>query len=183
MSRVGKKAIILPEKVQFNFDDSTRAVKVTGPLGELSFRVHPQVRLDVQPGQVTVTVENEEDSKQRALWGTTQAVLSNLVEGVTQGFTKEVELNGVGFKMELDGTKKNLTVYIGYSHPVKVDVPEGVQLDLQKNTLSGKSINKELLGNFFTNLHDLKPCDPYKQKGFRFPGRYYLKKVGKKASK
>jgi large subunit ribosomal protein L6 len=183
MSRVGKKPIVIPEKVQFTFDEATRAVKVVGPLGELGFKIHQDVQLEISDGQVLVKVGNEEDSKQRALWGTTQAILSNLVEGVTKGFNQEVELSGVGFKMELDGSKKNLSVYIGYSHPVKVEVPEGIQLDLQKNTLTGKSIDKQLIGNFFTNLHDLKPCDPYKQKGFRFPGRYYLKKVGKKAGK
>ncbi len=183
MSRIGKKPIVLPSGVQFNFDKDTRAVKVTGPLGELGFRVHPRVELDIQESQVIISVQKENDSKQRALWGTTQAILTNLVEGVTQGFSKQVELNGVGFKMELDSSKKHLTVYIGYSHPVKVEVPDGIELDLQKNTLSGKSIDKQLIGNFFTNLHDMKPCDPYKQKGFRFPGRFYQKKVGKKASK
>lgn len=183
MSRVGKKIITIPEKVKFNFDKATGSVTVSGPLGELFFKIHDQIILEISEKEVKVKVLDELDGKQRALWGTTQAILQNMVEGVNTGFNKEVELNGVGFKMELQASQKNLIVYIGFSHPINVNIPDGIQLDLQKNKLTGKSADKQLIGNFFTNLHDMKPCDPYKQKGFKFPDRHYLKKVGKKAGK
>jgi large subunit ribosomal protein L6 len=104
-----------------------------------------------------------------------------MVIGVSTGFTKELELNGVGYKMELSG--QTLTVYIGFSHPVKLDIHPAIKLSLNKNLLSGTSYDKQLLNNFFGNLHEMKPCDPYKHKGFKFPGRFYIKKVGKKGGK
>jgi large subunit ribosomal protein L6 len=183
MSRVGKKPITLPAKVQVEFDQENRIIKVVGPLGSLSFKVHPKVNVVIEPSEVKVLVENPEDKKQRALWGTYRAVIANLIQGVTSGFTKELELNGVGYKMELQAAHKKLVVYIGLSHPVTVAIPDGVTLDLQKNKLIGQSIDKQLIGDFFASLHNLKPCDPYKQKGFRFPNKFYLKKAGKKAGK
>lgn len=187
MSRVGKKAIIIPEKVRVSFDDSARVVEISGPLGTLVCKLHEQVLLDVSDGTLRVRVVDESDRKQRAIWGTTRAVLQNLVTGVSVGFSKEVELDGVGYKMELQAAEKNLMVYVGFSHPVKVTIPDGISLDLQKQksalVLVGKSADKQLLGNFFASLHNLRPCDPYKQKGFRFAGKHYLKKVGKKSGK
>jgi len=100
-----------------------------------------------------------------------------MVQGVATGYNKELELNGVGFRMELG---KQLILYIGYSHPVNVDIPDDIKLTLEKNVLKGTSIDKQSLGNFFSYVHNLKPCDVYKQKGFKFPGRFYRKKVGKK---
>jgi len=183
MSRVGKKSITLPAKVQVKFDQENRIIQVVGPLGSLSFKIHPKVNVVVEPSEVKVLVENPEDKKQRALWGTYRAVIANLIQGVTSGFTKELELNGVGYKMELQAAQKKLVVYIGLSHPVTVAIPDGITLDLQKNKLIGQSIDKQLIGDFFASLHNLKPCDPYKQKGFRFPNKFYLKKAGKKAGK
>jgi len=183
MSRIGKKPISLPTKVQVEFDRDSRVVKVSGPLGSLSFKIHPKVDVVVDTSEIKVLVENSDDKKQRALWGTYRAIIANLVQGVTSGFTKELELNGVGYKMELQAAQKKLVVYIGFSHPVTVTIPDGITLDLQKNKLVGKSIDKHLIGDFFASLHNLKPCDPYKQKGFRFPDKFYLKKAGKKAGK
>ncbi len=183
MSRIGKKTILLPNTVQLSFDENTNVIKVVGPLGELQFKLHPKVKVSIESNQANVSVEDANDRKQRAIWGTSRAIINNMVQGVTTGFAKEVELNGVGFKMDLQSAQKKLVVHIGFSHPVYVDIPDGIQLSLEKNKLIGKSIDKQLIGNFFTNLHNMKPCDPYKQKGFRFPDRYYLKKVGKKAGK
>ncbi len=183
MSRIGKKVILVPNTAQLAFDENTNVIRVIGPLGELQFKLHPRVKLNVENNQVSVSIEDKNDRKQRAIWGTSRAIINNMIQGVTTGFSKEVELNGVGFKMELQSNQKKLVVYIGFSHPVYVDIPDGIQLSLEKNKLVGKSIDKQLIGDFFANLHNMKPCDPYKQKGFRFPGKYYLKKVGKKAGK
>lgn len=181
MSRIGKKIIKLPSGVTVDFNKQTGETKVKGKLGELSETFLPFVGVNIEGDIVNVTIEDESDSKQNAIWGTSRALLANMVEGVTNGYSKEVELNGVGYRMELAG--QNLTLYIGFSHSVKITAPKEIKLELQKNLLKGTSIDKQLIGNFFTNIHDMKPCEPYKHKGFKFPGRFYAKKVGKKAGK
>ncbi len=175
MSRVGKKIIEIPSNVEVKVDGKTVVVK--GALGELTKEFTDLVTITVDNSTVQVGVLDEKSKKSRAIWGTTRALIQNMIIGVSAGFTKQVELNGVGYRMEL-GTE--LTLFIGFSHPVKVVIPEGLQLKLEKNVLSGTSNDKQLIGSFFSNVHDMKPCDPYKQKGFKFPGRFYIKKVGKR---
>ncbi len=179
MSRVGKKIISTDQNVDISVNDNLVTVK--GPKGTLSITTLPFVTVNLDNNTVNVSVENSKEKFQRAIWGTTRALINNMILGVTEGFKKELELNGVGYKMELVG--QNLTVYIGFSHPVVLVVPEPIKLELAKNVLSGTSYDKQLLNNFFGNLHEMKPCDPYKQKGFKFPGRFYIKKVGKKSGK
>jgi large subunit ribosomal protein L6 len=178
MSRIGKKQIVLPAGVTLNYSPENRLVEVSGPLGKLSQTIQPFVSLKMDGDRVSVLVDRPDTKYQAAIWGTTRAIINNMVDGVSKGFSKEMELNGVGYKMELGS---ELILYIGYSHPVKVTIPQGITLTLNKNVLSGKSIDKQLLGNFFTNVHNMKPCDVYKQKGFKFPDRFYRKKAGKKA--
>jgi large subunit ribosomal protein L6 len=177
MSRVGKQPITIPSGVNVNFDTNTRNFDVSGPLGKLSFVVSKLVSLNIEPSLLTLSVENPEDKFDKAIWGTTRAIIQNLVEGVTVGFSKQVELNGVGYRMEL---ASDLTLFIGFSHPVKVQIPKEISLTLEKNVLKGKSLDKQLIGNFFSTIHNMKPCDVYKQKGFKFPDRFYPKKIGKK---
>lgn len=178
MSRIGKKIITIPNSVTFNFDEINRVVLVRGPLGELKLdKISKVISFAEQDNILSVKILDETNSLQKAVWGTTRALVSNLIEGVTTGFKKELELNGVGYKMELN---TNLTLYIGFSHPVVLDIPTGIKLSLNKNVLSGESIDKHLIGDFFTNVHNMKPCEVYKHKGFKFPGRVYRKKVGKK---
>ena len=177
MSRVGKQPITIPSGVNVNFDTNTRNFDVSGPLGKLSFVVSKLVSLNIEQSLLTLSVENPEDKFDKAIWGTTRAIIQNLVEGVTVGFSKQVELNGVGYRMEL---ASDLTLFIGFSHPVKVQIPKEISLTLEKNVLKGKSLDKQLIGNFFSTIHNMKPCDVYKQKGFKFPDRFYPKKIGKK---
>jgi large subunit ribosomal protein L6 len=176
MSRVGKKIITLPSSVTVDVSDNV--VKVNGSKGSLSLQVKPFIKVDIKDGVLSLTIDNEGDKFQKAIWGTTRALINNNVVGVTDGFKKEMELNGVGYRMEL-GT--DLILYIGFSHPVVVKIPPQIKLTLNKNVLIGESIDKQILGDFFTTIHDMKPCDVYKQKGFKFPNRFYRKKVGKKA--
>lgn len=176
MSRVGKEPIKVPQGIKVEYDEKSRKVKVTSSKGELEYVLPESIGYKEEEGSISLFVEKENKTA-KAMWGTARAMVNNMIQGLTEGFSKELELNGVGYKMEL---KDKLIIYIGYSHPVVVKVPEEVKLNLQKNVLKGESINKELLGNFFANIHNLKPCDPYKQKGFKYPGRYYQKKVGKK---
>ncbi len=178
MSRIGKKPIAIPSGVTVQIDDNTRIIKVSGVLGHLEQKFHTDVVFDIQGNEVKVTVPNPTNTRQRSMWGTSQAILSNMIQGVSTGYTKSLELNGVGFKMELSN---DLTLYIGFSHSVKVVIPNGIKLTLAKNVLSGTSTDKQLLGDFFMNVFKLKPCDVYKHKGFKFPGAFYRKKVGKKS--
>lgn len=178
MSRIGKKIIVLPSNVELKYDEQTRLISVKGPLGELVRTISDCVLISNENGNITIAVKDENDRKQKAIWGTSRAVINNMIVGVSTGFNKTVELNGVGFRMELTPTV--LTLYIGFSHPVLVEIPPLVKLTLTKNVLSGTSIDKELIGDFFSSVHNRKICDPYKQKGFKFPGRFYRKKVVKK---
>lgn len=179
MSRIGKKIIAIPAGVNVNFDPKTNIIKVKGVLGELSCPILPFVILKIEPTEIQLEIQNPQEKKQKAMWGTTRALIANLVEGVTKGFEKQLELNGVGYKMELTG--QNLTLYIGFSHTVKINVPTGIKLTLNKNLLSGICNDKQQIGNFFAHIFKLKPCDVYKHKGFKFPGVFYRKKVVKKS--
>ena len=179
MSRIGKKLIPIPAGVTVNFDPKTLLLIIKGPLGELSHTIHPFVNFTYQNNEIEIAVKNNEEKKQKAIWGTSRAIVANMVDGVTKGFEKSIELNGVGYKMELAG--QNLTLYIGFSHTVKIDVPTGINLTLNKKLLSGVCNDKQQIGNFFANIFKLKPCDVYKHKGFKFPGTFYRKKVVKKS--
>jgi large subunit ribosomal protein L6 len=176
MSRVGKNPVVLSTNIDVKYNDSDRVLIVKGPLGELKFNVSKLVDLEITKEQILCTIKDPGDKYERALWGTTRAIIQNMVTGVSTGFNKELELNGVGYKMEL-GTQ--LVLYIGYSHSVILDIPEGIKLVLEKNVLKGEGIDKANVGNFFAKIHNMKPCDPYKQKGFKYPGRFYKKKQGK----
>ncbi len=178
MSRIGKKTIVLPGKVEFNYNADTNLVEVKGPLGKLSLTLDKHVTIKQEGENVNLVVENETNKFQRAIWGTNRALVYNMIVGVTEGFKKDMELNGVGYKMELTGDL--LTLYIGFSHTVPVKVPSAIKLTLVKNLLTGHSSDNQLIGNFFNTIHNMKPCDPYKGKGFKFPGRFYRRKVVKK---
>lgn len=179
MSRVGKKLIPINSAITFKQDGNT--VTVSGKNGSLSASFLDFVKVEHTASDIVISVTDPDNKFQRANWGTARAIISNMVTGVETGFTKELELNGVGFKMELVG--QNLTLYVGFSHTVKLIASDAIKLTLVKNLLTGTSYDKQMLNNFFGNIHEMKPCDPYKHKGFKFPGRFYIKKVGKKGGK
>ena len=179
MSRIGKQTITVPSGVEVKHDQATNVINVKGKLGELSETFLPFVSFDIADTEINVNVEDESVKFQKAMWGTSRANLANMIIGVSEGFSKVLTLDGVGYKMALQGDK--LILNIGFSHQVEVAVPAEIKLELDKNTLKGTSLNKQMIGEFFTKVHDMKPCEPYKHKGFKFPDRYYPKKVGKKA--
>jgi large subunit ribosomal protein L6 len=181
MSRIGKKIIEVPAEVSVTVDKSTNTVSVRGKLGELQETILPFVTVTHEGTQITLTIEKENDKFQRSIWGTSRALISNMVVGVSEGYKKDVELNGVGYRMEIVG--KDLKLAIGFSHPVIVPIPAEVKVVIDKNLLTATSYHKQILGHFVQYVHDLKPCDPYKHKGFKYPGKYYPKKVGKKMAK
>jgi large subunit ribosomal protein L6 len=178
MSRIGKLPIKFDNsKITIDYSTNSRVFTVKGPLGVNTFKINPLVNVEIKESEVIVSVKNPNNKRERSLWGTYRSVINNLIAGVISGFNKKLELNGVGFKMEL--TDK-LILYVGFSHPVEIEIPQNLDLKLEKNVLSGTSIDKHLIGDFFSSIHNIKPCDPYKQKGFKFPDRFYIKKEVKK---
>lgn len=154
-------------------------VTVKGPKGELSFAHHVDVRVTLSDG--TFTVEKVGESKKAsAVWGTTAKVIGNLVEGVTKGFEKRLELNGVGYRMNVQG--KKIVLALGFSHPVEVEIPSGIDAKIEGNVLSIAGIDKQQVGQFAAEIRDLKPVEPYKGKGFRYVGELVRRKEGKKSS-
>ncbi len=177
MSRIGKQPVIIPEGVEVSV--SANVVTVKGAKGTLSFAHTTDVRASVAEGRVTV--EKLGDSKRaQAIWGTTAKIISNMAKGVSEGFEKKLELNGVGYRMAVSG--KTLDLALGFSHPVKVPLPEGISAIVEKNVLSISGIDKQAVGQFAAEIRGLKPVEPYKGKGFRYADEHVRRKEGKKAS-
>jgi large subunit ribosomal protein L6 len=175
MSRIGKKPIEIPTGVTATVDQSSVTVK--GPKGELTRSFNPDMAISVEENVLTVT--RPSDSKEhRALHGTTRAVISNMVEGVSKGFEKSLELIGVGYRAQKQGTK--LILNVGYSHPVEIEPEKGVEVEVPSNTkIIVKGTNKERVGALAANIRDVRPPEPYKGKGIRYEGEYVRRKEGK----
>lgn len=176
MSRIGKKPIVIPKGVQVDINDST--VKVKGPKGELARTFSPEIGIAQQAGEVHVT-RSSEARQVRALHGTTRAVLSNMVKGVSEGFAKTLQIDGVGYRAEMKG--KQLVMALGYSHPVTVEPPAGIAfaVDEKTRTVTVTGIDKEVVGQVAANLRSWRPPEPYKGKGLRYQGEQIKRKAGK----
>ncbi len=176
MSRVGKKPISIPAGAQLTVDGGV--VKAKGPKGELAFVLHELVDVSIDGGALTVSPKNETQLA-RALWGTTRAQIANMVQGVTAGFERTLELVGVGYRAEMQGP--DLKMALGYSHPVIVKAPKGVTISVTKPTeikLAGS--DKQVLGQVASELRAWRPPEPYKGKGVRYQGETVRRKEGKK---
>ena len=179
MSRIGNRKLTIPEKVTVEVNDNVVTVK--GPKGELSYSVNSELTVKVEEGSVTVERSND-NKKTKEIHGTTNALISNMMEGVSNGFSKGLEIIGVGYSFNVKG--KTLVVKAGYSHPVEVAVPDGLELEQVSNTeINVKGISKELVGEFAANVRKIRKPEPYKGKGIRYKGEYVRRKEGKKASK
>lgn len=177
MSRIGFKPLELPEGVEVKVDGLT--VNVKGPKGELSRTIHEDMIINIEDNQLVV--ERPSESKlHRSLHGTTRTIVANMVEGVTNGFQKALEINGVGYRAQMQGNK--LIVNAGYSHPVEVDLMEGIEIECPTNTkIVVKGINKEKVGATAANIRAIRTPEPYKGKGIRYEGEYVRQKEGKTA--
>lgn len=176
MSRIGKQPVTIPAKVDIRIDGATVTVK--GPLGELQ-RTFKGVTLEKGDGAVTVKPSDQQRTT-RALWGLARALLQNMVSGVSTGFVKALEIQGVGYRAEIKGTE--LSMSVGFSHPIKFELPKGVKGEVEKNTLIRlSSADKELLGQTAATIRGFKPPEPYKGKGVRYVGEHVRRKAGKAA--
>ncbi|WP_078415011.1 50S ribosomal protein L6 [Priestia abyssalis] len=179
MSRVGKKPLEIPAGVTFTNNDNTVTVK--GPKGELTRTFHPDMEIKVEDNVINVARPSDQ-KEHRALHGTTRSVLGNMVEGVTKGFERGLELIGVGYRAQKQGNKVVLSV--GYSHPVEIVPEAGIEIDVPTQTkLVVKGIDKERVGAVAANIRDVRPPEPYKGKGIRYEGEYVRRKEGKTAKK
>lgn len=178
MSRIGKKPVIIPAGVTVTIEKNSVVVK--GPKGELNFKHHSDVAVKIVENELTVE-KNSSSKTVGALWGTTARVIENMIEGVTAGFRKQLELNGVGFRMSVAG--KTITLALGFSHPVVVEVPKELEVTIEGNVMTVSGIDKHAVGQFSANIRALKPVEPYKGKGFKYVGEHVRRKEGKKSSK
>ncbi len=176
MSRVGRLPIAVPGGVQVNINGSQVSVK--GPKGELKRTFSPLIGIALENGQVAVT-RNSDAPAERALHGTTRALLANMIRGVSTGFETVLEVEGVGYRAEMKG--KNLALYVGYSHPVEIEPPAGISFEADAKTRQIKVIgfDKELVGQIASNIRKVRPPEPYHGKGIRYAGERVRRKAGK----
>jgi large subunit ribosomal protein L6 len=181
MSRIGKQPVKIPNGVTVELKGQQLSVK--GPKGELKLDIHSNIKAEVTPEAITLTRKN--DSKlSKSLHGLTRSLLNNMVEGVTTGFEKKLEILGVGYRAAIAGTK--LTLNLGFSHPVEFQAPQGIAIEIdkeKKNILIIKGIDKQLLGEVAAKIRSYKKPEPYKGKGIRYVGEYVAQKAGKAAGK
>ena len=177
MSRIGIKPIELPEGV--SVDLGPGRVKVKGPKGELDQTVPAEMKVELSDG--TVSVQRPTDrGEHRALHGLTRTLIANMVEGVTDGYEKRLEIQGVGFRAQLKG--KSLEMALGFSHPVVVEAPEGIEFEVPQPTeIVVRGIDKQLVGEIAARIRKSRPPEPYKGKGVRYAGEHVPRKVGKRA--
>lgn len=180
MSRIGRKPVALPDKVKVAVDNGE--VKVEGPKGKLSMKAHPLIQVSVDGDSVVFQRPN--DSREaRALHGLTRALVNNMVVGVSQGFTRELEIQGVGYRAEVKG--KTLNMSLGFSHPVEFPLPEGVAaaVDDKRTRITLTSIDKQLLGATAAKIRSFRPPEPYGGKGVRYSDEVVRRKEGKSGGK
>ncbi len=177
MSRIGRKPIPVPESVTVELAPGRVAVK--GPKGELAQSLSAEMKVQQEDG--TVTVERPTDrGEHRALHGLTRSLIANMVEGVTDGFEKRLEIQGVGYRAQLKG--KNLEMALGYSHPVPIEPPEGIEFEVPQPTeIIVRGIDKQLVGQVAADIRKRRPPEPYKGKGIRYRDEHVMRKVGKRA--
>lgn len=177
MSRIGKKGILVPEETKAAFNDGVFSVK--GPKGSLERSFRPDVTIVVADAKKISLSVSKKNNQAKALWGTYASHIKNMVKGVNDGFDKKLILEGVGFKSQVSGNKLVLT--LGFSHPVEVEIPTGLNVKAEKNLLTISGIDKELVGSFSAKVRALKKPEPYKGKGFRYFDEVIRRKQGKKS--
>ncbi len=175
MPRIGKKTIIIPAEVDVQI--AGQVVTIKGPKGTLSVTLHPWVKATKKDSALDVLVERTDEKQGRSLWGLSRVLLYNAVIGVTKGFSKQLEITGVGFRAAVAGRSLNLNV--GFSHPVEYKIPTGIEIKVEKNTITVSGIDKQLVGHVSAQIRDIKKPEPYKGKGIKYSGEVIRRKAGK----
>lgn len=178
MSRIGKQPIAVPDKVEVKITASNVSVK--GPNGQIAADINKLVKVELKDKVVTVTPVDE-SKEARAQWGTARTIVSNMVTGVTKGFTKSLEFNGVGYKAAVSGS--TLTLNLGYSHPIDYKLPTGITAKVNKNVIDITGFDKELVGFVAAKVRSFRPPEPYKGKGLKYTDEKIIRKAGKAGAK
>jgi large subunit ribosomal protein L6 len=177
MSRVGKLPVVIPDGVEVRVDGARVAVK--GPKGELERSFDPEIQIEIEDGEIRVRRPTDQP-RHRALHGLTRSLINNMVLGVTEGFRRSLEIHGVGYRAEKRG--RNLTLNVGFSHPVQFEVPEGIEIEVENPTLVHVTgADKQLVGEVAAEIRLVRPPEPYKGKGIRYVGEQVRRKAGKAA--
>jgi large subunit ribosomal protein L6 len=174
MSRIGKMPVKLPSGVSAVLKNSVLEVK--GPKGQLSRKFQPEMTIEIDGDQIRV-LRPTDTARHRSFHGLTRNLIANMVQGVTEGFTRVLEINGVGYRAVVQG--KSLELNLGFSQPVKFPLKEGIEAQVEKNTIILKSINKEILGQVAADIRSLRPPEPYKGKGIKYAEEKIIRKAGK----
>jgi large subunit ribosomal protein L6 len=177
MSRIGKQPIPIPDGVKVELQGER--VTVTGPRGALHQEVHPRMRVTIEDGTVAIERPSEE-RLDKSLHGLTRTLIANMVAGVTEGFEKRLEIQGVGYRAALQG--RDIELQVGFSHPVRIPAPEGIEFEVPApGRITVRGIDKQLVGETAANIRKVRKPEPYKGKGIRYEGEYVRKKAGKAA--
>lgn len=175
MSRIGRVPIIIPSGVKVNLKED--AIHIEGPLGKLDQSIHPSIKVELQDGRISVKRLGDSGSE-KALHGLHQRLISNMVQGVTNGYEKNLEITGVGFKAKAEG--KHLVLQLGFSHPIKYPIPDGVKITVSDNVkINVSGADKRLVGEVAAEIRGYYPPEPFKGKGIRYKGEYVRRKAGK----
>ena len=182
MSRVGKKPILIPGNVEVKIEG--QKVMIKGPKGELQREIRPEIKVEMRGNEIFVSPQIPPTKKMvggkrtKAFWGLTRALIANMIKGVTEGFEKKLQIEGLGFRASIED--ENLLLHIGFTHPVKIKTPLGIKFSIEKNIITVSGIDKELVGQIAAKIRKIKPPEPYKGKGIRYFGEVIRRKVGKK---
>lgn len=182
MSRIGKQPIIISSGVTVDIEDSHNVVRVRGSKGELQKKFSMLLNIEKKEGEqstIEITPNDKSNRQAKRLWGLTRTLISNMIRGVSEGFEKQLQIEGVGYRASVEG--KNLALSLGFSHPVKVDAPEKIEFKVEKNIVTVSGIDKELVGQVAASIRSLRKPEPYKGKGIRYVGEVVKRKAGKKA--
>lgn len=177
MSRIGKKPIQIPEGIRVEIGGQN--LKVLGPKGELRIELHRDIKIELKDNEISVSLQKKNPSKKtKGLWGLYRALIFNMVYGVSKGFEKKLEIEGIGYKAVVDG--ENLVLNAGFVNPVKIKKPEGIDFSVEKNVITVSGISKEKVGQISAIIRKVKKAEPYKGKGIRYQGEKIRRKEGKK---
>lgn len=177
MSRVGKNPVSIPQGVEVSLKG--RELTVKGKLGQLEYTVPMEIECELEESSITYTPKSEKNKSARALWGTTRANTANMIKGVSEGWSKSLEIIGVGYRAAVKGKQLDLT--LGFSHPVLMEIPEGLAVKVEGNTnVTVSGYDKQAVGQFAANVRELRKPEPYKGKGIRYAGEHIVRKEGKK---
>lgn len=177
MSRIGKKPVIIPKEISVTITQGKLSLK--NSKDELIVDIHPKISIKFQDDKILVEKKGSDDKLSRSLHGLTQRLISNAVEGLTKGYTKKLEIKGVGYRAILQGSK--LVLNVGYSHPVEIDAPKGIDFKVQKNIIEVSGIDKQLVGEIAAQIRQVRPPEPYKGKGIKYIDEVVRRKAGKAA--